>query len=358
MTLRSWLIVLGLFFVSSPITKATQDLTTLIEEGQVFRRTKAQSPIFLQWSRTIQTPWEGKKPGFKVHAFHDKSQLGYITAETNVVRGYIDLSWVSMHSSEHMTEAFRTVLGAFKALKRHLSPEIQYLFHADTPENQPTVEMIKRAGFTESQQFLPSRSQIHLVAEIPTAEQRDPPLINLSSLRASLQEIENFPSEGATPEALFTVGTCYRHTASPGVFLKYVGDIDVEPVLEIPRKDFGFKIFREQEQDEIGFIVPRSLSSGDIRIGAVWINQDVRCKGYCTQAILMVMALYQERSSLLPQARYFSFLTNTSNEAMLRVAQKVNFQENPSPDTNPLALLFGGRVFQRTFVAQSGNTFQ
>ena len=94
---------------------------------------------------------------------------------------------------------------------------------------------------------------------------------------------------------------CKRY---PGIYFKYTSNIDVENVLKLPGKDFGFKIFRTQEKDEIGYIIPNYiLNTGDVRIGSIWINENMRRNGYATKAIQTLIALWVAKKRSV-QRRY------------------------------------------------------
>lgn len=170
------------------------------------------------------------------------------------------------------------------------------------------------------------------------------------STPSSAMESEELPSGSSTRSvsSIFKEGNQFRSRSNPDVYLEYADSIDAEKVFEFPVRYSGFKIFRTSKNDEIGYILPNYMpQQGEIRIGAVWINEDMRRKGYCTRAILTLFSVYTAKRNYFPAAKYFTFISKSDNQAMIKVAQKTAFTKADHQDT--FAAMLSGVTFKRSF---------
>jgi RimJ/RimL family protein N-acetyltransferase len=78
----------------------------------------------------------------------------------------------------------------------------------------------------------------------------------------------------------------------------------------------------------------------------------MRRKEYASKALRTLISLYRAKKVHFPEAKCFSFYTTDNNKAMLKVAQKVEFEETASPDSQGLMSLFGGIFFKKPFDKQ------
>lgn len=336
------------------------ELEDIFRESKPFRRAQQQSPIYLQWSKGVEMQLEKNPPGFQVHSFATKAKIGFISTQLNKTRKSVDLTSVRIDDSTVGAEVFRTLLGIFKASKSKLPPEITYLCHTCSFDNKETIDSAKEAGFVESQRYS-SSSQIHLEKEIPVQE----PALSQESKGKQETSLKTtkpiapspIPDQSALPSSPFidstasTVGQKHPSKEYSDIYFQYAPDIDVENVMEVPMKGSGFKIFRKQEKDEIGYIVSRYLPKpGEIRICAIWINKNMRSKGYGSQAMRRLLALWTSKKSDYPAAKTFSVCTKKDNKAMIKIAKNIGFVETlQSGLEGDLDKVFGGILFTKPF---------
>jgi len=128
---------------------------------------------------------------------------------------------------------------------------------------------------------------------------------------------------------LFEVGKVYKFKKTPEIYLQYAEEVNEEPVLGFRKIEYGFKIFKSDEEEEVGFIVSKYRpQNGDIHVEALWIKEERRRHGYGSTAMKTLMALHQFKKASLPQARYFSFYTDFKNEAMFKIAHNMGFKKD------------------------------
>lgn len=339
------------------------ELEDVFEDGQQFRREK--SPIYLQWSKRVPTSSEGNPSGFQVNSFKTKSKIGLVCTKLDKKRESIDFSSFIIEDTTHSPEVFRTLNGIFKAPKNKnkLPPEIQYLCHTCSIDNKEIIGAAKDAGFMESQLYFLNPSQIYLVKPILPEEPILPQITNDMQLplAKSQEPVFSKPNSNSLSHPLprsnvagaFEVGKKYQSKKYSEIYVQYAAEIDIENVMEVPMKDFGFKVFRTSEKDEVGYVVPNYLPKlGEIRIGAVWINKALRCKGYGSKAIMTLLALCVSKKDYFPGVKNFSFYSTQENKSMLKVAQKIGFVETTSPDSQGLMFLFNGIFFKKPFDTQ------
>lgn len=245
------------------------ELEDVFEDGQQFRREK--SPIYLQWSKAIPTSSEDNLSGFQVNFFKTKSKIGLVCANLDRKRESVDFLSFIIEDTTHSAEVFRTLNGIFKAPKNKnkLPPEIKYLCHTCSIDNKEIIGAAKEAGFMESQLYFLNPSQIYLVKPILPEEPILPQVTNDMQLplAKSQQPVLSKPSSNSIPHPLptsnvagaFEAGKKYQSKKYSEIYLQYAAEIDMENVMEVPIKDFGFKVFRISEKDEIGYVIPNYL---------------------------------------------------------------------------------------------------
>lgn len=139
--------------------------------------------------------------------------------------------------------------------------------------------------------------------------------------------MDNLDATSAFSKA-FQVGKKYQSNSNNDIYLQYSDDIDVRGALKDSQKEYGFKIFRTREKSEVGYILGDYWAPlAEIRIDAVWIDKDMRCKGYCTKAIRTLISLFISKHNYFSDAKNFIFWTKQENKAMMKVAQKVGFEK-------------------------------
>ncbi|MBA3813901.1 MAG: GNAT family N-acetyltransferase [Alphaproteobacteria bacterium] len=329
----------------------------MFTEGQQFRRTK--SPIYLQWSKGIASSSEEKPAGFQIHSFKTKAHIGFVSTALNEQKESVEFSSILIEDTTVGAEVFRTLTGVFKASKSKLPLEIKYLCYACSLDNKEIIAAALEASF-KRKIAIPNCFHIHLEKAIPTpepilsqsAKSTQVPLSMRSRTIASGSRGDDIPQFLPTPHlsTIFKVGDTFHSKSTSSIYLMYAAEIDIENVMEVPMKEFGFKIFRSHEKDEIGYIVSNYLQKlGDIRIGAIWINKDMRCKGYGSKAMTTLVSLYTSKKIYFPEAKYFSFFTTRNNKAMLEVAQKVDFVNANPLGKQQLMALFSGMFFKKHF---------
>jgi len=324
----------------------------IFAEGKLFSRTQHKSPIYLEWTFSR----EKTAPGFYIHSYQKKEKIGFIKAILNESEGYIDFPQVQIEDPQIGSEVFNTLFGIFKASKQKLPSQVKSLRYICIPDEKENIGFAKDAGFIEKQMDLPHSAQIHLIKEIP---QPEPIFQNPNTQPHVLKETSPlFPSPQRTLQSLptsnlenaFKFGDIFRSRSHPYIYFKYDSGIDTTEVLEFAQIDNGFKIFRSQENDEIGYIVPNyTPNNGNICIGALWIKENLRRNGYGTQAIQILMSLLRNKKAFFPNAKYFSFYTTHENKAILKIAKKLQFSQEQNSNEISILALFAGLCFKKPF---------
>ena len=343
------------------------DLKEIFTLDQQFRRTQAKSPIYLKWGTPSVQDDSENDLGFQIHVFKTKENIGFVKAEISEEKESVFLRVISLENKAHAAELLTTLAGIYKVYQSKLSQKIKYLLHVCGHQDNNLIDASHQTGFNQkiaifslNELCLEKKISPHQVpleqyapkaqkSFVKTAPQKciDKPQSNsLSKMSSHFEDVRSCSLfTGRTP---FIVGQTYTDQKNNSIYLKYAEGIDLEAVMEVSTSQPGFKIFRSTQKDEIGYIVPNYLPElGEIRIGAVWIKENMRRRGYCLSAMRALMSLHLSKKTDFPQARLFTFYTTTDNGAMGRVAKTLNFRQRLPELDDIMALLFKSMFFTK-----------
>ncbi|MBS0185264.1 MAG: GNAT family N-acetyltransferase [Proteobacteria bacterium] len=135
------------------------------KDGEEFRRTAANSPIFLKFSKSIKVNNYGlslSREGFNIYLYDEKPErrqcIGYITFTLDESRKVIEFTWVKVNpNAEKMgyaTEALRTAMGVLKKRKPEFFPWATHYFLSVGNSVGPAMKRVaEKNGFQVSKRF-------------------------------------------------------------------------------------------------------------------------------------------------------------------------------------------------------------
>ncbi len=139
--------------------------TEPFEENAQFRRTAAQSPIFLEYHQETDfhdKVYSGKRPGFKIFTYDEKvenrKEVGYIiVANMSMLAPVLDISWLRIkeeyQGKGYATEAIRTVMGVYRVRQPKFFPRATHFFFSTGETNKAMIKIAQKLGFASSEKL-------------------------------------------------------------------------------------------------------------------------------------------------------------------------------------------------------------
>lgn len=138
--------------------------TEPFEEGKEFRRTAAQSPIFLQYHNEVEfhdKGYSGKRPGFKIFTYDEKlenrKEVGYV-----IVAAFSDvlsINWLRISESEqgkgYATAAIETIMSVYRKKHSQFFSGASHFFFSTNTGNKAMLRIGEKLGFTPSTRLYP-----------------------------------------------------------------------------------------------------------------------------------------------------------------------------------------------------------
>ena len=307
---------------------SASELQDLFAKSKPFRRTQAGSPLYLQWH----------DQGFTVRDFKSNVKLGFVETALDSKRQLVEIRSVTLQNPSQAPEVFKTLSGIFKASKTKLPPQICHLAYLCLKDDTKLLEAALADGFQETYLYSVNPSYTYLLKEIPlkNEEAHPTPLPSLETSQKSTSA--TFLQKPLSPQASepFVVNKKYCSKTGPNLYLTYSETIDIEKAVEISMVEKGFRLFKREGNQEIGFLAFRYLpEEKTLRLGALWIEVSARRQTYGTQAVNSFVAICTAKKELFPVAEHVSFLTTQDNLAMIALGKKTGFlpkEENACTD--------------------------
>lgn len=293
-------------------------LNEIFDQSKPFSRIQDNSPLCLHW----------QDQRFKVRDVKTKEDLGSVETALDSKRQLVEIRSVTLQDYAHAPEVFKTLSGIFKASKAELPPQICHLGYLCLKDDTKLLAAAVAAGFQETFLYPVNPSYTFLLKEIPLKNEnaRSTPLLSLEAKKTDTHAFSLVKPVTSKSSEPFMVHKKYCSKTGPNLYLTYSETINIEKVVEISMIAKGFRLFKMQGNQEIGFLafnyVPEEKT---VRLGALWIEAPSRRRTYGSQAVNSFVALCTAKKDLFPLAEHVSFLTTQDNQAMIALGKNTGF---------------------------------
>ncbi|NCP62932.1 MAG: GNAT family N-acetyltransferase [Alphaproteobacteria bacterium] len=159
------------FFISSDKIFASKGFE--FESGQQFHRTKANSPVFLQFSDKVLVENYGfniERPGFEIRLLNTRKKVGYISTLYKPEEKMIEISWVFINEDQrrhgYASHALLTVQGIFKKYQQFY-PNAKRFYLTCGDDNTGMQSTAANAGFEITNDYFNPGFMVDFIKAIP-----------------------------------------------------------------------------------------------------------------------------------------------------------------------------------------------
>ncbi len=136
----------------------------IFNEGEEFRRTKSDSPVFLRYSNKITVTNFGlnlERAGFNIYTYDDipakREKIGYATYSINTKDDIVEISWVKINDDKqrkgYATEALQTLINVMKKKNNSHFSNVSSCFLCVGKSKLAMEKVAKKLGFMITDRF-------------------------------------------------------------------------------------------------------------------------------------------------------------------------------------------------------------
>lgn len=152
---------ISFFFILANILSFAAHSMEVFKEGEEFRRTKSNSPVFLRYSSKITVTNYGlnlKRAGFEICTYNTnpakREAVGYAIYEIRKDENTVEISWVKVNEDKqnagYATEALQTLISLIKKKRESHFSNMSHCFLTIAKSKPAMKRVVEKLGFEES----------------------------------------------------------------------------------------------------------------------------------------------------------------------------------------------------------------